>query len=519
MYEIAETIVLLKKIYIQYTEHVKTLGTANPDLFDIGTVTVIISNEINNLLNNLLDDDTIHPELKETLETFKVELNGICDENRIDILEQVLVNNLLNNAIVEMKGNNLVFGVVDTDIRKYNSILKTKLNNIDVFIVTKTKDSDSYLVTVIDSNEFSHNVYQLRSDAEGFDEFFSDCKNMFSANVIMLGENPTCLIEKPKESQPINLLSKEKTPKTPKVKIDSEFKLIMNKDKTISINDLEEIMALVNIEYKNLMERINETEQQIKIIGKEIYDRFNPVHRSINQAWVEKGEAVYPNGYLTDTVKVSFGYIPYDSFVNKIHYYVLFYLKDSIVKIKKYQGDNSYIYEEEIFRKMTPYIDSYCENDVSQLIELYNQKGNYENEKTYKDKNFVLKISRDQFKITIDDEHEIEYNVNTNEYTFYTETRGILEDLELRYKEELEKIVIPIAECPDWMHKEILEYIERPKSMVVEEIEHIEEVENIAEPKKFVLVKKNNHIKAIFDNLYNKVKTLLKRKTNDTQTT
>jgi len=458
MIEKFEIIHKLLNAYEQYQEYEQSIEELNSECPDILYVKTVISSEIYGLVDSIIDSD-VSEEFKKTLYRLRTEIQNTCGGSDFANETEILANNYAEFLTMKLRREPLNIDILRND--KYIEFRYTsKIKKPDILVITKTKDNNAYLITIIDLNEMVQNVFQLRSDAEKYDDFLIQFKGIIERypNIIMLGEHPSCLIESPKENQNISLLDGEISPR---IKVDYGSKLAMNGDKMISISELIKIASSVNPKREYLQKNIRELAMK-KYKKSDIYF-YRSGYGTILEP-LSKLHTLVRIHEIENKFQVIVVFYAYDECgVNLEEHAVIFSIGENDLEVEKVIDKSlSHRHDESFFEKTyKPFIIE-SQDSIWQLFEFLSGRNGYKEEKIYAAGNMLIKITNKNFTLTLDGKHTIEYCLGTKKYTTDSPSPRGLKELKENYHSILRDVKIPITETPKWMQKEVYEYIENP---------------------------------------------------------
>ena len=442
----------LLDVFKHYNNYVLSKFLLNDeDSYDVLNAKAIIVGEIATVLSKLKTsdmDDTILDKLTE-------KITQTCGNIVSTSPKSILSNTYAQSILQKLEGKVIINP--HSDFRIYKEyILSSLINQIDTIIISRTTDNRAYLVTVIDSKELVHNVYQLRTDAVGFEEFYKLLKN--AANITVLGESIEQIIPKSNENKQVSWLKDGNTIKIPQ--------LALNGDEKISIADIMDISTSVYQKFYSTYDKLFKNYKREVIgysseLGK-VHLTYNiqKTNLDINEfVFVFYGEIAYGliNRYYVDSGCTCSMTACYDSETDEIslHFNLPLYL------YCPYNVYSESRYSFTPIEKNNPedYTLKYHLDDLYTLFRFLEERKDFFATKTYSFGNIEIEMDNNKISIVIDTKTKIYYNVETGKYDIKSNNKNLREALKANYQSVLRDINIPVSECPQWMKPEIVGHL------------------------------------------------------------
>ena len=448
-------------IFKHYNNYIINLSLVDDeDNRDILSAKTVIVSEITTILNKL-KSGILSPDMMEKLVSKVTESCGnIIDTPPATILADTYADNLIS----KLEGKVIINPQSNFRTYKENT-LSSLLKQIDTIIISRTTDNQAYLVTVIDSKELVHNVYQLRSDALGYEEFYKHIRNNPYAKV--LGENISQIVPKEKESNPLSLLN---IGIEPRISIPEP---IINPDEKISLAEIINITSATYKTFDKLRKKffrdyINQfigTSESDKGRDFRVYLSYDPEETElfcdkVTFHFETKLKPAFDRAiYLKSIVELKATYDREKEDINlkiNIFHDLAHHCMDKFTPSKKFS--------------LQDYTIKHHLDDLLTLFKFMENKSDFFSSKRYSFANITVRMEYDKISVFIDNKNTIEYDAQTNKYDINSGSVKILEELKTNYQNILREIYIPVSECPIWMSKEIAEYLnpEKDLSLILE---------------------------------------------------
>ena len=422
----------LLDVFKHYNNYVLSKSLLNDeDSYDILNTRSIIICEITTVLNEL--------KASELDTTLLVQLTNKVGQICGGILATPnnISNNYAQNLLAKLEGKVLISPQADFRVYKENTMFSL-LNTIDTIIISKTTDNQAYLVTVIDSKELVHNVYQLRSDALGFEEFY---KHLINTSATVLGSDMACIVPEVTKHESLEPVSTE-----------------LNGDEEISLGDIINFTSDIYHKYDKLKNKFFKNFQKdicedTRFIWNEfgnytkVYLRYNPQKTKISCDKIWFFFDGVGKRYKDELISFRDNMMSLSAIYNQEKEDVRLFAKTNPGYLKD-------IFSTKIYFDLKDYTIKHYLTHILKMFRFLKGREDFFETTTYEYADIKIKITYKEILVTIG-EDTIKYNVDTNKIVVDSNSTRALKEP----KDVLKEIKVPISACPKWLRPEINEYL------------------------------------------------------------